>query len=66
MGNVRLRQTNKSRGRRPSTHPHAALSELARLLARQAARSHLSDLQSERSTEAINDSITKYREEDLD
>jgi len=38
MSNVRLRQTNKSRDRHPSAHPHSALSELARLLARQAAR----------------------------
>ena len=36
MSNVRLRQTNKSRNRRPSAHPHSALSELVRLLARQA------------------------------
>jgi len=38
MSNVRLRLTNKSPDRGPSTHPCSVFSELARLLARQAAR----------------------------
>ena len=41
MSNVRLRLTNKSRDRRPSAYPYPALNELARLLARQAAREAL-------------------------